>query len=70
MTIVAPLLLTSGLTKYEARLHSNFVVFLLYVYAKGCMQGAVWIEPNKCEYDVCGGTSLVCGGACIQADLG
>ena len=37
-TIVAPLLLISGLARYEAVIH-NIVLIFLCVYAKGCMGG-------------------------------
>ena len=69
-TILAPLLLTSGPAKYEVGLHSNFVVFFVYVYAKGCMQRMVWIQTDKYESMLAQRDSLVCGGGVCRGELG
>ena len=45
--MVAPLFLTSVSVTYEAGIHSN--LFVICVRVKGCMQGTVWIESDKCE---------------------
>ena len=44
----AALLLASGQAGYEAVLRNNLLIFVC-VFAKGCMQEMVWIEPDKCE---------------------
>ena len=46
VTPAPPLLLTNGPVRYEAVLHNNSFVFAC---VKGCMQGTVWIEPDKHE---------------------
>ena len=52
--MVAPLLLISGLARYEVVLHNMFCMCARVceyerTRAKGCMQGMVWIEPDKRE---------------------
>ena len=39
--------LTSGLVKYEVRLHSKF--FSIFMCVKSRMLESVWIEPDKPE---------------------
>ena len=49
VTIVAPLLLTSGLMRYEAVLHSNLLVFVCMFISVCVCEGMVLIEPDKHE---------------------